>query len=69
VNESHLGEREQLVRAADVLEVANTRRGGDRADALDRCGGDGTAAALGGDPAAKAFRLGEDPAEVVGRQA
>ena len=68
VNERDLGEREQLVGAADVLEVADACRGGDRADALDRRGGEGAPAALGCDPAAQALGLREDPAEVVGRE-
>ena len=69
MNESDLGQREQLVGAADFLEVADAGRGGDRADPFDRGGGDGTAGALGSDPAAQTLRLRENPTEVVGRQA
>ena len=68
VNESDLGQREQLVGAADVLEVADACRGGDGADPFDRGGGEGAPGALGSDPAAQTLGLREDPAEVVGRQ-
>ena len=68
VDERDLREREQLVGAADVLEVADARRGGEVADPFDRGGGERATCPLGGDPAVQAFGLGEDPAEVVGRE-
>ena len=66
MDERDSGEGEQLVGAADVLEVADAGGGGDVADPFDRGGGERAACALGGDPAVQPFGLGEDPAEVVG---
>ena len=68
MNEGHLGEREQLVGAGDVLEVADACGGGDGANPFDWRGGEGAPAALGSDPAAQTLGFREDPPEVVGRQ-
>ena len=69
MDEGDLREREQLVGAADVVEVADAGRGGDLADPLDRGGRERAAGTLGRDPSVQAFGLGEDPAEVVGGEA
>ena len=68
VQDGDLGEAEQLLRAPDLLEVADARRGRDRADARERRRRDGAARALGGDPAVQALRLRQQPGEVVGAE-